>query len=330
MNWAILPDDSLHFFRFGSSLKFNNKRLPPIVSFYTLPSKFFLCTTAGHSVLTTTTDAPEALKSNIQLGFPKLPDPGSPIHMEVLRQWIRDCDHTHQCLHSRDVPFLPTRLLYVGKHSSEQPRLVCQTGNLKPEEKYLALSHRWGSPPKEGEPDPLADKIVCAYKKNIHSLEQGLDYSDLPPMYLDAITIARELQVDYLWIDSLCIIQQDKSDPLDKGEDWKEESERMEQVFRFAYATIAANCASSPAERFLKARPERQCVTMKTGNNSFYYLCDAIDDFSGDVEEGELSKRGWVLQERALSRRTIYFAEKQTYWECGEGVRCETLTKTRK
>lgn len=246
----------------------------------------------------------------------------------MLRQWIRDCD-THQCLRSQDEPFLPTRLLYIGKQGSRQPRLICKTGNLKTEDKYLALSHRWGSPPKPDEPDPLAGKIVCTYKRNIHKLEQGLDDSDLPPMYQDAINIARKLKVEYLWIDSLCIIQQDKSDSLDKGEDWKAESERMEQVFRSAYVIIAASCASSPAERFLKTRPERQCVTMKTGN-AFYYLCDAIDDFRGDVEQGELNKRGWVLQERALSRRTIYFTEKQTYWECGEGVRCETLTKTRK
>jgi len=45
------------------------------------------------------------------------------------------------------------------------------------------------------------------------------------------------------------------------------------------------------------------------------------------VDQGELNKRGWVLQERALSRRTVYFAEKQSYWECGRGVRCETLTR---
>jgi Heterokaryon incompatibility protein (HET) len=182
-----------------------------------------------------------------------------------------------------------------------------------------------------GESDPFICKILCTRENNINKLEQGIDYSDLPPMYQDAITIARALNVQYVWIDSLCIIQHDKNDPLDKenGEDWKKEAERMEQVFRYAYVTIAASCASSPAEHFLKRRSERQCVTMKA-NNAFYYLCDVIDDFSRYVEQGELNKRGWVLQERALSRRTVYFAENQTYWECGEGVRCETLTKTKK
>jgi hypothetical protein len=61
-----------------------------------------------------------------------------------------------------------------------------------------------------------------------------------------------------------------------------------------------------------------------------FYVCEAIDDFQHDVIDGRLNKRGWVLQERALARRTIYFTENQTYWECGEGVRCETLAKMRK
>ncbi|OXV05317.1 hypothetical protein Egran_06915, partial [Elaphomyces granulatus] len=60
---------------------------------------------------------------------------------------------------------------------------------------------------------------------------------------------------------------------------------------------------------------------------STFYVCEAIDDFRSDVELGDLNKRGWVFQERALSRRTIYFTKTQVYWECGKGVQCETLTK---
>ncbi|KAI8711169.1 Protein kinase domain-containing protein [Fusarium sp. LHS14.1] len=284
----------------------------------------------AQNVATTKPAGPHnSLNDDVQLGFPELPDAGSPTHIEVLREWIRDCD-THQCLHSQDEPFLPTRLLDVEEHGMKRSRLICDTTTLPKNAKYLALSHRWGSHPKPGVPDPLKGKIVCTYAKNINTLKQGIDAADLPSTYQDGITVARELGVQFIWIDSLCIIQQDKSDRLDKdkGDDWKREAEQMERVFRSAYASIAASCASSPAEPFLKSRPERQCVKMQTGNTP-YYLCDTIDDFSEDVEQGELNKRGWVLQERALSRRTIYFTEKQTYWECGEGVRCETLTKTK-
>ena len=104
----------------------------------------------------------------------------------------------------------------------------------------------------------------------------------------------------------------------------------MEQVFSSAYITIAASCASGTEDGFLKPRMDRQCVRMADEIGAPYYLCEAIDNFSADVDQGELNKRGWVLQERALSRRTIYFTDKQSYWECGGGVRCETLTTMKK
>ncbi len=59
------------------------------------------------------------------------------------------------------------------------------------------------------------------------------------------------------------------------------------------------------------------------------YVCPAIDDFHADVELGPLNSRGWVLQEEALSRRSIYYTSTQVYWECGAGVHCETLARLR-
>jgi hypothetical protein len=60
------------------------------------------------------------------------------------------------------------------------------------------------------------------------------------------------------------------------------------------------------------------------------YACIDIDDFHKDVELSRLNTRGWVLQERALSRRTIFFTSTQVYWECGAGIHCETLTRLEK
>ena len=149
----------------------------------------------------------------------------------------------------------------------------------------------------------------------------GIPFSELPRTFQDAVHITRRLGIQYLWIDSLCIIQGD-------AEDWDRESKQMEQVYSSAYATISASCASGNDDGFLKPRISRECV-MKTDvlAGSTVYLCRAIDDFDNDVEKADINKRGWILQERALSRRTMYFTENQTYWECGEGVRCETLNK---
>lgn len=123
-----------------------------------------------------------------------------------------------------------------------------------------------------------------------------------------------------IWIDAICIVQ---DDPFD----WERESKLMEQVFSSAYCTLAASCARGVNDGFLKLPPERHGVTLlNPHNSSLYYLYEAIDDFHLHVDQSKLNMRGWVLQERALSRRTIYFTETQLYWECG-GVRCQTLTK---
>jgi hypothetical protein len=60
------------------------------------------------------------------------------------------------------------------------------------------------------------------------------------------------------------------------------------------------------------------------------HVCEEIDKFQEDIIEGHLNKRGWVLQERVLARQTIYFANRQAYWQCGDGIRCESPTKMRK
>lgn len=269
------------------------------------------------SVVTGTDTEPQGsdpLLSSIQIGFPGMPDAGSPTHIKVLAEWIRSCDNKHHC-YPRDVAFLPTRVLDVSDSSFGTVSLFCETRGHTSPGKYLALSHQWGS--------PLQHKKFCTYKGNIEKLKRGINVSDLPKTFQDAVSITRDLGIQYLWIDSLCIIQDDEND-------WDMESKLMEQVFSSAYATIAASCASGTDAGFLKAYTDRQCVTVETGSGARYYLCDAIDNFSLHVEQGELNKRGWVLQERALSRRTIYFTGTQSYWECGGGVRCETMTQMKK
>ncbi|RSL47216.1 hypothetical protein CEP51_015807 [Fusarium floridanum] len=98
----------------------------------------------------------------------------------------------------------------------------------------------------------------------------------------------------------------------------------MSQVFNSAYCTISASSAKSSLDGFLTERKPRPCVQLQT-NTGPLYICPAIDDFHHDVELSEINKRGWVLQERALSRRSIYFTSTQVYWECGRGIHCETL-----
>jgi hypothetical protein len=93
---------------------------------------------------------------------------------------------------------------------------------------------------------------------------------------------------------------------------------------------IAASSARGQRDGFLGARKERQFLRLgndgETGSGDLY-VCRFIDNFGEHVLDSPLSKRGWVLQERALARRTIYFTDWQAYWECGDGERCEAMTK---
>jgi hypothetical protein len=267
----------------------------------------------------------ETFSSNdVQLGFPSLLDPGSKTHAKILSAWIKRCDNAQHL--PVDSSFIPTRLLVVGDEKSRRVHLLC---NL--EEKsvhYIALSHRWGTPDQK---QPAEVKSPSTDKDSIDKIKEGIDDTGLPKTFQDAVIMTRKLGVKYLWIDSLCILQKkDKYGDLESKEDWERESKLMEQVFSSAYFTIAASCAEHRFNGFLKPQTPRRFVTMTASNGEQFYLCDVIDNFDADVEQGELNKRGWVLQEHALSRRTIHFTKTQTYWECGEGVYCETFSKTNK
>ncbi|KAF2500445.1 hypothetical protein BU16DRAFT_247175 [Lophium mytilinum] len=287
-------------------------------------SKFSLTMNGGeHSVLSifrALVDSKIPTDNSIPIGFAKLPEAGEHTHLEVIRQWLNNCDvkHSHSAYQpatqedkSRDIPTkrLPTRLIDVGKSDDKTVRLW-ETGP-KDIGEWIALSYQWGAPPH-------FDTNRSNLKKHIN----GIDFETLPATFKDAVIVTRGLGIRYLWIDSLCIIQ-------GTGGDFNQEARRMEDVYSGAYCVIAASCATGHYSGFLQARNDRDYVTLQNENQTPFYICQAIDDFNAHVSEGALNRRGWVLQEHALARRSIFFTKHQTYWECGDGVRCETMTKMR-
>lgn len=108
--------------------------------------------------------------------------------------------------------------------------------------KYVALSHCWGP----SQPFILTTASETAFRN-------GIPFQALPRTFQDAVTITRLLCLRYLWIDSLCILQDDK-------DDWERESANMADVYRNAYLTIAASNAASHAEGFLQPRAPSSAV----------------------------------------------------------------------
>ncbi|KAK3377024.1 hypothetical protein B0T24DRAFT_677879 [Lasiosphaeria ovina] len=218
----------------------------------------------------------------------------------------------------------------------------------QPDLRYVALSHRWAYPKgmksfKLAKPvgtSSTADPYTVLVTKENGKQERAQDtyakwvtdkhaipVASLPQNFQDAVTVARALNIPYLWIDSLCIIQGDK-------DDWEREAGRMRRVYNGAYCTVAATRAALTTEGFLlkpRRQPSPSCAKIRavtpSGKQADIYLREAIDNFHKDVELAELNQRGWVFQERALSRRILHFAGPQVYMECGGGICCETTTR---
>jgi hypothetical protein len=249
----------------------------------------------------------------IQIGLPKLPAVGSKSHFDIIRQFLKNCNAKHpKCLPAKGSP-LPTRLIDLGTRDSPTIRIyeTQDTDSIQ----YIALSHPWG-PYNEDHPH------FCTFPRNLDEYKKNISFDKLPATFQHAVTTTRELGLRYLWIDSICIIQGPDGD-------FAQEATRMEDVFSSAYCVLAASSAMGQQDGFLNPRKGNKYLIFEKGGQPLY-VCRFMDDFNADVLEGPLSKRGWVLQERALAHRTIFFTDRQTYWECGEGVRCETLTRMEK
>ncbi|KAK7422555.1 hypothetical protein QQX98_001578 [Neonectria punicea] len=299
----LAPLASIPLFRQGSSLTIDGRGQP----------LFRICAEPG----------PWESPADVQVGYPVLSDAGSGAYFQLLRAWLRVCDDDHDCWNGSDG-FLPSRLLDVEGEDAGVPSLRLHISSQGERGRYLALSHCWGAL------DQTVKDRYCTYRCNIRNKCKEVSWLDLPKTFQDAVTVARGLGIRYLWIDSMCIIQLHLgcSAGCARLQDWSCEANKMERYYSQAYATIAATSASDSTAGFLHPRPAAEFVRAgTTPGGAPLYICASIDNFCHDVDNGLLNRRAWVLQERALSHRTIHVTAAQTYWECGQGIRCETLTK---
>lgn len=156
--------------------------------------------------------------------------PSSAHALDKIPSWIHACSTSHECGAFDKVNPLPTRILAIGKEN-EKISLVPSTGLTG---RYTCLSHCWGGH------QPL--KMT---KQTLDTFVVGIEWSGVPKTYQDAITLTRKLGIEYIWIDSLCIVQDDDVD-------WQRESAAMADVFANSTLTIAATSASDCDEGFFE------------------------------------------------------------------------------
>ncbi len=175
---------------------------------------------------------------------------------------------------------------------------------------YATLSHCWGKA-----------KRLKLLQSNLAQLRTSITIKDLPTSYLEAIAVCRRFQFRYIWIDSLCIIQ-------DSSEDWQCEAATMKDVYQNSIMNIAAAAAAESSEpsfarrdvsllQPLKLRAEWDGLAQKD-----YYLTDG-GMYENEVEDSPLRRRAWVIQEVWLTARTLNLTEPQLWWECRQLEACE-------
>jgi Heterokaryon incompatibility protein (HET) len=168
----------------------------------------------------------------------RLPDP-DPLcyrNLQIIQQLISDCNDKHSTCGLVKQAGLPSRLIDVQLDNEGETRLVSSAG-LCGSTKYAALSHVWGNIQANG-------PFLTTTEATIDARRHGIDISTMPPNFQDAITVARALGLRYIWIDSICIIQ-------DSFTDWHYEAQRMARVYSNAFITIVATSAASAHEGFL-------------------------------------------------------------------------------
>lgn len=223
---------------------------------------------------------------------------------QILR-WVEQCplDH-HSCNarirhDSRDRK--PTRLLFVGDLVNPSVNL-CETKTLDlSRTEYMTLSHCWG----DGVPLRLLHE-------NYNRFLAGIEFSEIPKTFQDAIDATRRLSVQYIWIDSLCIIQ-------DSREDWLHESAKMHHIYQNSYLNLMAAASSNSHGGLYSSKYSFLSipflVPLKDPHKPKLAWYPHMTAKRENLKDLTLFTRGWVMQERVLARRNLIFGE-EIHWEC--------------
>lgn len=208
---------------------------------------------------------------------------------------------------------MPKRVIDVTC-GSNHCRLI-ESKQLKPQP-YIALSYCWGK---------ASNRLFVTTIATIADRETHINVGQLPKALADAVCLTRNLKVKYLWIDALCIIQND-------NDDWLEQASQMAEVYKCAYLVIAAASSAASDDSFLQT-PNRQLsfsVPFEKDGVSGRVFCMPIrgtgihENYQGNYGDYDpLFYRGWTLQESNLATRLIVFSSTELQWVCKTHRICE-------
>lgn len=221
---------------------------------------------------------------------------------------ITECVNHGHAVPSHD--YVPERLLDIRE---QIPRLIsCRGAQSEAQGRtcYAALSYCWGT-------SEDAMHQLTTTRRTILQRQRGIQYDEMPPVLRDAVHITRNLDIPFLWIDSLCILQDDISD-------WESQCPQMDNIYGHAQVTLVAASSKSCRESFLQPEAPRALLPFNSMRRpgfggllqvEFLGCSESPRDFDG-MSDSRLATRGWAIQERILSTRMIVFGRSDVHFIC--------------
>lgn len=225
--------------------------------------------------------------------------------LENVQRWLEYCGHRHRFCQQETEPLLPKRVIDV---SGEQPHLHVSIDGEKGA--YVCLSHRWGRP----------EAILKSEQATLQERRQGIPLSTLPPTFHDAVAFTRRLGYRYIWIDSLCIVQDDPND-------WEQEAAKIGLYYENSALTLSVLQGNDPQAGCAWDAKDILTTSIKIGDCTIW--CREIDSPAAHqqwmaLEPGSsndiLFTRGWTLQESLLAPRLLLFTKRQVVWYCNSAL----------
>lgn len=232
----------------------------------------------------------------------------SDTHLRRISSWRTICAQEHECCPSGEEPReLPTRVIAVN---SADPRYVKLVNTHRGRTAiYACLSYSWGTGSQH-----------CTTTRNIKGHLQRILISDLPDTVADAIKLCRALKIPYIWIDALCIIQDDK-------DDWSREAAAMARIYGSSVLTISVPNTEDCTEQFLTrslAKYSNVEVDWIHGPSGTAGVATLVYDWPRNhnslLSGSPWMERGWTFQEWVLSPCVLHCGSTLTIYECLHGT----------
>jgi hypothetical protein len=173
-------------------------------------------------------------------------------------------------------------------------------GEIRP---YAALSHCW----QDSQP-------LQTMKQNLKDHMGRLVWNILPLAFRESFELVKALGIQYIWIDSLCIVQDD-------DDNWKTQAMRMASIYENAKITIALHQEEKNASSF----PTTVAMVGSDANVQVNVQLSQVPLKEEDIEKTRLSSRGWCFQERLLSTRILHCLPSGIVFECNQGKACDCM-----